>query len=157
MDNFQKKLSHYREHINAQNTVIIGAIAESPYAEFMGDVNTRFCKGTTEFVEGCLYNLHQSPHMPRLQRTTLAVDYSEADKEVLDNFDDIPVISVLIAGRPMLVDAPMWISKAFIQAWLPGTTGGDAIASAIVGDYRFGSKSGANTLPAPWPSSMESL
>ena len=66
------------------------------------------------------------------------MDYSEGDKEVLDNFDDIPLISVLIAGRPMLIDAPLWISTAFIQSWLPGTTGGDAVASAIVGDYRFG-------------------
>lgn len=57
----------------------------------------------------------------------------------------------------MLIDHPLWHSEAFIQSWLPGTAGGDAIASAITGSYRFGSTSGANRLPAPWPSSMESL
>lgn len=47
-----------------ENTVIIGAVAESPYAEFMGDVNNKFCYGTTEYVEGCIYNAHINEYMP---------------------------------------------------------------------------------------------
>jgi hypothetical protein len=46
------------------NTVILGVLAESPYAEFMGDINSVYCKETTEFVEGCLYNSHANDYMP---------------------------------------------------------------------------------------------
>lgn len=52
-------------------------------------------------------------------------------------FPDIPLITVLIAGRTMIINEPLTYSKAFIAAWLPGTTGGEAIANAITGKYLF--------------------
>ncbi len=27
-----------------KNTLILGAISESPYAEFMGDINSKYCQ-----------------------------------------------------------------------------------------------------------------
>ena len=36
------------------NTVIIGVLAESPYAEFMGDINNEYCANKTYIVEGCM-------------------------------------------------------------------------------------------------------
>ena len=52
------------KEMTESNTVIVGVIGESPYAEFMGDVNSKFCIGTTKFVEGCLYNSHINEYMP---------------------------------------------------------------------------------------------
>ena len=34
-------------YFTRDNTVMIHAIAENPYAEFMGDINVEYCKGTT--------------------------------------------------------------------------------------------------------------
>jgi len=51
--------------MNKDNTVIIGALAEVPYAEFMGDVNSVFCQHPEKFNnEGCLYNSHMNTYMP---------------------------------------------------------------------------------------------
>jgi beta-glucosidase len=50
---------------------------------------------------------------------------------------NIPVVSVLFSGRPMLVPEIMETSDAFIAAFLPGTQGGEAIANALFGKYGF--------------------
>ena len=34
------------------------------YAECMGDINNKYCQGTTEFVEGCPYNFHMNEYLP---------------------------------------------------------------------------------------------
>lgn len=50
--------------MTAANTVIIGVFGESPYAEFMGEINSEYCIGTTKYVEGCGYNSHINEYMP---------------------------------------------------------------------------------------------
>lgn len=61
----------------------------------------------------------------------------------------------------MMSQVTMEISDAFIEAWLPCTAGGEAIVSAITGDYLFRSSSTANgyanTLPVDYLSTEESL
>lgn len=37
----------------------------------------------------------------------------------------------------MIITDPLKISDAFIAAWLPGTTGGDALIRSIFGEYEF--------------------
>lgn len=37
------------------------------------------------------------------------------------------MVSVLFSGRPMIVNEVLYKSTAFIAAWLPGTTGGEAV------------------------------
>jgi len=54
------------------------------------------------------------------------------------------------------------MSDAFIAAWLPCTSGGEAILSSIVGDHLFRSGSTANSantnsLPLDWLSTEDSL
>lgn len=51
-------------NLTSSNTIIIGVLTESPYAEFMGDVNSIYCRNVTVWVEGCLYNSHTDPYMP---------------------------------------------------------------------------------------------
>jgi len=48
--------------MNSGNTIIIGVLAESPYAEYMGDINNNFCKGNA--TVGCLYNAHANEYLP---------------------------------------------------------------------------------------------
>lgn len=61
--------------MTAKNTIIIGVFGESPYAEFMGEVNSEYCKGTTGYVEGCGYNSHINEYMPIQQRIDLKIAY----------------------------------------------------------------------------------
>ena len=51
--------------MNSENTIILGVLAESPYAEFMGDINSVYCYAQAENTDdGCLYNSHINPYMP---------------------------------------------------------------------------------------------
>ncbi len=46
--------------MNAKNTMMVGVLAESPYAEMMGDINNPMC----ERGFGCLYNIHANAYVP---------------------------------------------------------------------------------------------
>ena len=53
----------------------------------------------------------------------------------------------------MIIDDLLSLSDATIAAWLPGTSGGQGIVDAIVGDYLMKPKSSPkkNTLSVDWP------
>ncbi|TVS12830.1 MAG: beta-glucosidase, partial [Wenzhouxiangella sp.] len=55
------------------------------------------------------------------------------------------VITVLISGRPLLVNEELERSAAFVAAWLPGSEG-DGIAEVLFGDHDFTGKLGFS-----WP------
>ncbi|MDQ8175159.1 MAG: glycoside hydrolase family 3 C-terminal domain-containing protein, partial [Gemmatimonadota bacterium] len=57
----------------------------------------------------------------------------------------IPVVTVLLSGRPLLADRELAASQAFIAAWLPGSEGA-GITDVLFGDHDF-----TGTLPFPWP------
>ncbi|MBI2430325.1 MAG: glycoside hydrolase family 3 C-terminal domain-containing protein [Ignavibacteriales bacterium] len=63
----------------------------------------------------------------------------------------IPVIVVLLSGRPMIVNSTLDKSNAFIAAWLPGTEG-QGIADVLFGDYAPTGK-----LPHSWPKNMQQI
>jgi beta-glucosidase len=57
-----------------------------------------------------------------------------------------PVVLVLLNGRPLDIT---WASQhvgAILEAWYPGTEGGDAVASLLMGDANPGGR-----LPVTWP------
>ncbi len=63
-----------------------------------------------------------------------------------------PAVVVVMSGRPLDL---VWADEhapAILQAWYPGTRGGDAIAAALVGDV-----SPAGRLPFSWPRSIGQL
>lgn len=101
--------------------IAIVVIGEAPYAEFMGD------------------------------RTDLSL--SQEDVQLVERMSSkgIPVVVVLLSGRPMIVNTALDRSNAFIAAWLPGTEG-DGIADVLFGDY-----SPTGTLPHSWPSAMNQV
>lgn len=70
---------------------------------------------------------------------------------------NIPLVSVLFSGRPMLVDNILTESNAFIAGWLPGTSGGQGVVDAVTGEYLFrpsGQSDKRNTLSVDWPKNM---
>jgi beta-glucosidase len=46
----------------------------------------------------------------------------------------VPVATVLISGRPLILDSALEMSDAFVAAWLPGTEG-QGVADVLFGDY----------------------
>jgi len=62
-----------------------------------------------------------------------------------------PVITVLISGRPLILDAAVEQSDALVAAWLPGTEG-QGVADVLFGDYNPTGK-----LPRTWPLNNEQL
>ncbi len=152
-------------NINHENTIIIGALAEPPYAEFMGDIASPLCVNATDHQKGCLYHYHLNPYLPLKQKQSLAIDYEKSDLDfilaVTTVDPKIPLITVLFSGRPMIIQDPLDKSDAFIAAWLPGTTGGQAIANALFGKYLFCPQKGSigtpNTLTVNWMRNMDQL
>ncbi len=86
------------------------------------------------------------------------MDFEKFDKEVITEIHDqdknIPLVTVLLAGRPMIIENVLNTSTAVVSAWLPGTAGGDGIVDAIMGKYLFrpnGASDRRNTLAFDWP------
>ena len=79
-------------------------------------------------------------------------DLSLADEDVaaVTNMKaaGIPVVVVLLSGRPMIVDKIIDKADAFVAAWLPGTEG-DGVADVLFGSYKPTGK-----LSFSWPRSM---
>ena len=99
----------------------IVVIGERPYAEGMGD------------------------------SADLAID--QADIEALDNMrkTGIPVVVILISGRPLIINDCFDKADAFIAAWLPGTEG-QGVADVLFGDYEP-----TGTLSFTWPRSIDQV
>lgn len=45
-----------------------------------------------------------------------------------------PVVTVLFNGRPLVLDKVLTSSDAVLEAWYPGTMGGEAVASLLMGE-----------------------
>ncbi len=101
--------------------VAIAVIGEKPYAEGQGD------------------------------RTDL--NLSQEDIELITKIRSkgIPLVVILISGRPMIITNIIEDCDAFIAAWLPGTEG-DGVADVLFGDYKPTGK-----LSHSWPRSMSQI
>ena len=96
----------------------IVVVGEKPYAEMMGDKKD--------------------------------LKLAKEDLEVISRFTDvnIPVVVVLLSGRPMIVTDELDNWDGFVAAWLPGTEGA-GVADVIFGDYNLTGK-----LSFSWPKNM---
>jgi beta-glucosidase len=73
----------------------------------------------------------------------------EAIAQALDA--GVPVVVVLVSGRPLVVTDELSKWGALVVAWLPGSEGA-AIAEVLYGQEDFRGK-----LPVTWPRSVEDL
>lgn len=115
---------------DADYAVVI--VGEEPYAEGVGDIQ----KGGT-----------------------LALSDGYAGKIISGSYNTIrevsgmgiPVIVILISGRPLIVTDEIEGWDALVAAWLPGSEGG------AIGDVLFGEENFKGKLPVTWPRSIEQL
>jgi beta-glucosidase len=69
------------------------------------------------------------------------------DRAVIEHIaaQGIPVVTVFVGGRPLVVNAELASSQAFVAAWLPGSEG-QGVADVLFGDHPF-----TGTLSFAWP------
>ena len=63
----------------------------------------------------------------------------------------VPVITVLLSGRPLILGGALDASDALLAAWLPGTEG-QGVADVLFGDYKP-----TGRLPRQWPRSNDGV
>lgn len=75
---------------------------------------------------------------------------SAEDTRAINNMKaaGIPLVVVLLSGRPMIINDALHQADAFVAAWLPGTEG-QGISDVLFGDYKPTGK-----LSFTWPRSM---
>jgi beta-glucosidase len=107
-------------------------IGERPYAEGLGDVRSdaTVARGSTPERP----DLVLKPYSDTLE---LAVTHPE-DLQVIKRIAEkgIPVVAVLVSGRPLVVNQELQASTAFVAAWLPGSEG-QGVADVLLGDFDF--------------------
>ncbi len=115
----------------------IVVIGETPYAEGMGDIrqgdNTIIEMGSQ--IKGLMKVLH--PYGDSLELRKLHPEDLEVIRKITDK--GIPVVAVMVSGRPLIVNEELELSDAFVAAWLPGSEGG-GVAEVLFGDYDFRGK-----------------
>ena len=99
----------------------IVVIGETPYAEGMGD------------------------------RDDLSLEKEDIEAVNTMKKAGIPVVVILISGRPMIINDVLDLADVFIAAWLPGTEG-QGVADVLFGDYKPTGK-----LSYTWPRSMDNI
>jgi len=102
-------------------TVGVVVVGETPYAEMNGD---------------------------RADVTLAAVD-----QQAIANLKKagIPVVVILLSGRPMILGDALSQADAVIAAWLPGTEG-EGVTDVLFGDYKP-----TGRLSFAWPRSMDQI
>ncbi len=127
-----------------KHDVAIVVIGEEPYAEGMGDLRHG---GAVPRGSGMQTMTNLAPYGDSLE---LAKRHPE-DLATIERIraEGIPIITVLISGRPLLTNAELAASDAFVAAWLPGSEGA-GVADVLLGDYDF-----TGTLPFTWPATDE--
>ena len=108
----------------AKPDAVVMVMAENPYAEGQGDIDT------LAWQQG-----------------------NSRDLALIRQLKDqgIPVVTVFLTGRPMWVNAEINASDAFVVAWLPGSEGSavaDVLLAAPTGAARYDF---VGRLPMPWP------
>lgn len=153
------EVSDHLSELNATNTLVVTVVAEPPYAEYMGDIGNPH--EVDEWYDSGIAN-HENNYMPNEQSEVLQLTWSNTDAETLNKLRDksIPIVTIVYSGRPVVLtagNAPLSNSNAVIAAFLPGTLGGDALANAMVGQYRFQYNHLSNMLTFPWPRNMQDV
>lgn len=102
-------------------TVGVVAIGETPYAEMRGD------------------------------RSDLSLSKEDVAAVSAVKSAGIPVVVVVVSGRPLILGSVLDQADAVVAAWLPGTEG-QGVADILFGDFKPTGK-----LSFAWPRSMEKL
>jgi beta-glucosidase len=123
--------------------VAVVVIGEKPYAEGMGDIRTGddVIVQAGSQIKGLLKVLE-----PYGDSLVLANLHPE-DLETITNITSrgVPVVTVMLSGRPLVTNHEIDASSAFVAAWLPGSEG-QGVADVLFGETDFTGK-----LSFSWP------
>ncbi len=126
--------------------VAVVVIGEEPYAEGMGDIRewdeASRGPGLVKPGPGAMRPYGDTLELARLHPEDLRTI------EILANLG-IPVVTVLVSGRPLVVNRELALSRAFVAAWLPGSEGA-GVADVLFGDHDF-----TGRLSFSWPADEE--
>ena len=118
----------------------IVVIGERPYAEGCGDI--RAWHADPAVAESAAPGpATLEPYGDSLRLARLHPD----DLATLRALAGLPVATVLVSGRPLVVEEELAASRAFAAAWLPGSEG------AGVADVLFGARPFRGRLAHAWP------
>ena len=128
--------------------VAIVVIGEHPYAEGLGDVRSgglvpAGSGGSTPVPGPVQTSQGGTPYAATLEHR---LNHPE-DLAVLEKIRaaGIPLVTVLVSGRPLVVERELAASDAFVAAWLPGSEGA-GVSDVLLGDHDF-----QGTLAFSWP------
>jgi len=115
--------------------VIIAVVGENPYAEFQGDINLPGFKNPGWYTP----------------RTEADWGLSAKEKALVEKLSatGIPVVLVVLSGRPINITEESARVSAVVASWLPGTEGNG------VSDVLFGDVKPTGKLSFGWPTSVE--
>jgi beta-glucosidase len=105
-------------------------------------------KGISELADVAIIVVGETPYAEGAgDRPAAQLVLSEEHRTLIKTYHDAgkKVITLLISGRPLLVNEQIEQSSAFVAAWLPGSEG-QGIAEVLFGDYDFKGKLGFS-----WP------
>lgn len=109
--------------VGASHDAVILVVGETPYAESSGDRS----------ISNLGLSVQDRKVLSAIRETAAATGK-----------EDIPVIAVMVAGRPLTIAEQIEDFDALVMTWLPGTEG------AGVGDVLLGDKEFTATLPYTW-------
>jgi len=109
--------------------VAVVVVGETPYAEGVGDITT-YGKMTLDDGKVASGNLE-------------AIKAAQALK--------IPVVVIVVSGRPLIITQEVAGWNALVAAWLPGSEG------AAVADVLYGLVNFKGLLPVTWPKTLDQL
>ena len=116
------KVTYSRDGANAAGADVgVVVIGEPPYAEMEGD------------------------------RRDLSLDAADQQAVASMKKAGVPVVVVLLSGRPMILGDVLTQANAIVAAWLPGTEG-EGVTDVLFGDYKPSGK-----LSFAWPRSMAQI
>ncbi|MEH6592393.1 MAG: glycoside hydrolase family 3 protein [Halioglobus sp.] len=123
--------------------VAVVVIGETPYAEGMGDIRT----GHDVIVQAGSQINGLLKVLEPYGSTLVLEDLHPEDLETITRITSkgVPVVVVLISGRPLVTNSELEASAAFVAAWLPGSEGQG------VGDVLFGDSNFSGKLSFSWP------
>lgn len=121
----------------------IVVIGESSYSEGAGDIreSDNIMVETGSQIDGKLNMLEaygESLELAKLHPEDLKTIQIIAEKE-------IPMVVILVSGRPLVVNRELSLASAFIAAWLPGSEG-QGVSDVLFGEHNFHGK-----LSFSWP------
>lgn len=137
----------------ALHDLAVVVIGEVPYAEMLGDIRIeglakglRIGPGSTsdqELVVDENIIMKKGPYGTHLYLHQLHPEDIATIRNVSSK--GIPVVAVMICGRPLVIDQELDLSQAFVVAWFPGSEG-QGVADVLFGDYPMQGK-----LSFSWP------